>query len=764
MAVVTVSAKLLENAAKRNCFALPETGLIFFGIRGALPESVNNQNFADKHDVRFTDIDHVRMRCTIGQWNRSEGTIAIYPGSTVPSLGSIAAAKSRGGAGANLLIPGRYEYVKGVHKAGKPGGHRAFRQGCFLPVRRTKDNTSFDNFDKIDFGSGSGDFVWDNIHSAYYDEPDSAFSSAGCQVVRGLPASPARGNAKETGAWRAFTDTAYGTFATQDRFVYLLFTADEIASLAVDDTSKIQQVVRYGSSGALPKQVQGSLENSGDYAGDIDGNFGRRSVMALTAFQEKKFGPAIVDGVCGANTALALGITLPTLKNAKTASGVLLAPDQSTVGEIDLIDETDMSLDELRALLAKFGLGSKGTAGIGATEARSSEQDRTLSLPGFFDAVRQALFDGMLRDSQVNGIKAVIDVWTKSYPSGNPRWLAYILASVYHETGRRMIPVREGFKDTDEKAREHVRNMFLSGRINHDYAIPVDGISYFGRGRIQVTHLANYQKLMRRFNRDFVREPNLLLDSSIDAEVAVIGHVEGLWTRFKLADFISGLRCDYVGARQIVNGHDRAGDIANYASKFERAVRASLTSAPVAITSPVPSPAPTPNLPSGEIQVGEKPMSTADEEIKSRMDRIEAALAALLNQSPSPTPIASPAPVPDSGPSDETNTERLKAIKEFIEKFSQVSPTLTPVNAALGETIGKLVDGRKSAIGIVGSVLTSIIGQSSDGSVLGKLVGAVTSTVPALSGLSGPMLPIFLAIAAWGVLGKGEKWTFLKKK
>jgi hypothetical protein len=78
------------------------------------------------------------------------------------------------------------------------------------------------------------------------------------------------------------------------------------------------------------------------------------------------------------------------------------------------------------------------------------------------------------------------------------------------------------------------------------------------------------------------------------------------------------------------------------------------------------------------------------------------------------------------------------------------------VNAALGETIGKMVDGRKSAIGIVGSVLTSFIGQSSDGSVLGKLAGAVTCTIPALSGLSGPMLPVFLAIAAWGARQRRE--------
>lgn len=755
MAVVTVTAKLLENAAKRNCFALPESGLVFFGIRGALPESINNQNFALKHDVRFTDIDHRRMRCTLGQWNRQAGTIALYPGSTVPSLGSIARAKSKGGAGANLLIPGRYEYVKGMHKPGKPGGHRAFRQGCFFPVRRTRNNTSFDNFDKIDFGSGSGDFVWDNIHAAYHDTPDSGFSSAGCQVVCGQPASSALGNAKETGAWRTFTDTAYGTFASQERFVYLLFTADEIASLAGNNLAKIHQIVRYGSSGPVPKEVQNGLKKSGDYAGDVDGNFGRLSVMALTAFQEKKFGPAIVDGVCGANTALALGITLPSVTSAKIPTGVAQAPDQPTVSETDLIDETDMSPEELRWLLAKFGLESKGpTAGAGAGETRISEEDKEFSLAHFLDAARQILFNGMLRDSQINGIKAVTDAWAASYPNGDPRWLAYILASVFHETGQRMVPVREGFRDTDEKARQHVRNMFLSGRVSSDYAAPVNGISYFGRGRIQVTHFANYQKLMRRFNKDFVGDPNLLLDSAIDAEVAVVGHVEGLWTRFKLDDFISGPRCDYAGARQIVNGHDKAELIATYASRFESAIRTAMIAAPVAgsASDEVSKPAA-----SSEIPGGEKPMSAANDEMKAKMDQILAILGGILAPK-------SPDPAPDGEPNDETNSERLKAIQEFIAKFSQGTPPLTPVNGALGTTIGNLLNGRKSAIGLIGSVLTSIIGQSSNTSVLGKLVGAVTGALPALSGLSGPLLPIFLAMAAWGILGKQEKWNFLKKK
>ena len=81
--------------------------------------------------------------------------------------------------------------------------------------------------------------------------------------------------------------------------------------------------------------------------------------------------------------------------------------------------------------------------------------------------------------------------------------------------------------------------------------------------------------------------------------------------------------------------------------------------------------------------------------------------------------------------------------------------TLGQVNGALGATIGNLLNGKKSAIGIIGAVLTSILGSAPVGSAL----GTVAASVPTLAGLSPTFLPIFLAIAAWGVLGKMEKWS-----
>jgi len=83
------------------------------------------------------------------------------------------------------------------------------------------------------------------------------------------------------------------------------------------------------------------------------------------------------------------------------------------------------------------------------------------------------------------------------------------------------------------------------------------------------------------------------------------------------------------------------------------------------------------------------------------------------------------------------------------------SQPLGQVNGAFGETLGKLLNGRKTAIGILGTVLTSVLSQVPAGSGLGQVLATLT---PA-AGLSGFAMPIFLAISAWGMLGKFEKWA-----
>ena len=133
--------------------------------------------------------------------------------------------------------------------------------------------------------------------------------------------------------------------------------------------------------------------------------------------------------------------------------------------------------------------------------------------------------------------------------------------------------------------------------------------------------------------------------------------------------------------------------------------------------------------------------------------------------------IAPAAPVPAAPPADAAARldELLQALRRQIDgarlPTAQIRPgppaarpagtVLGPVNGALGQTIGQLLSGKKSAIGIVGAVVTQILSQVPAGTGLGQVLAQLT---PAF-GLSPYTMPIFIALTAWGVLGKFEKWN-----
>ncbi|MCY6382702.1 peptidoglycan-binding protein [Hoeflea prorocentri] len=552
---------------------------------------------------------------------------------------------------------------------------------------------------------------------------------------------PGRSNAAETGPWKVFIDNAYTR--AQDVFVYLLFEAHQIALVEQADPAALRQVVCFGSNGPTSEAVQQALIASGHLTGEADGKFGRLSLMALTAFQKAVLGPAEADGICGPKTAAALGVNLPLLDGANALDPVKDSAEKSDVSREDLPDETDLDqgeIDRLRDLVSLlFGASPRSPSSDQSPSSQTDPGPERLSRRTFFDGVRQSLFSGSLSQSQVEGIDDVLDVWEREYSDEDPRWLAYILATIYHETGRRMVPVREGFATSDAGARRAVAKLFADGRISRDYAEPVGGISYFGRGRVQVTHLDNYRRLSVRFDRDFVNNPGLLLEPRIDAEVAVTGHVEGLWTGRKLSDFIDGNRCDYVEARRIVNRLDKASKIAAYARSFETAVRGAVAAGADKEDHRIPQhEAPKP---------GGDDMNIDADRISGRLERLERILAIFGAGKTEPVDKDIP-----------PELENFEAIRQLLIKQGVLKPELTTVNGALGTFIGRLLDGKKTAIGLIGSVATAIIGQSQGDSILGQIVNGVLKGIPLLSGMSGPMLPIFLGLIIWGVLGKFDKW------
>lgn len=164
-----MSFQLTERGLARlfNCanFEMPADPLIFVGLRGCVPVTPFDSNFADSHDLQVLGVDYTHMRCTLIQWRPGNG-FAVYPGSTVPHRSAVQAGIANGGYGTNELAVGFYRdghrYARGDHSIANPRlRHRAFRNDTPLPVRRTADDDDYDGVDGLTYGVAN-----DNIHCA----------------------------------------------------------------------------------------------------------------------------------------------------------------------------------------------------------------------------------------------------------------------------------------------------------------------------------------------------------------------------------------------------------------------------------------------------------------------------------------------------------------------------------------------------------------------------------------------------------------------
>lgn len=211
----------------------------------------------------------------------------------------------------------------------------------------------------------------------------------------------------------------------------------------------------------------------------------------------------------------------------------------------------------------------------------------------FFGAVRP-MFGGKLTESQVQGLNILLKA-TEGLPLAHR---AYLLATAHHETAKTMQPVRETLATSDDQAIRRLDAAWSKGQLKSVskpyWRRDVDGKAWFGRGYVQITHKDNYARAGKLVGVDLVRDPSAALNPTVAARLLVDGSRAGIFTGKRLADFLDGPRPDYVGARRVINGLDRADQIADLAEGYERALRAAETAPePVPPTKP---PAPKPGL------------------------------------------------------------------------------------------------------------------------------------------------------------------------
>ena len=84
-----------------------------------------------------------------------------------------------------------------------------------------------------------------------------------------------------------------------------------------------------------------------------------------------------------------------------------------------------------------------------------------------------------------------------------------------------------------------------------------------------ITGLRNYRLFSLMLDKDLVNHPDLALDPKTSADILTIGSLKGSFTSKKLSDYISyGYRQEFINARRVINGTDKAGVIATHAEKF----------------------------------------------------------------------------------------------------------------------------------------------------------------------------------------------------
>ncbi len=153
------------------------------------------------------------------------------------------------------------------------------------------------------------------------------------------------------------------------------------------------------------------------------------------------------------------------------------------------------------------------------------------------------------------------------------RELAYVLATIHWETGRTFSPVKE------LRASE-TRNPSLYARQQRYWPS-----GYYGRGYVQLTWDYNYKNASKKLEGEvfpvggqavtvtpttFLDHPDYLLEPAISYRVAARGMREGWFTGKRLSQYIPNASApDYVNARRIINGVDRAAEIAEIAKKYE---------------------------------------------------------------------------------------------------------------------------------------------------------------------------------------------------
>jgi putative chitinase len=209
--------------------------------------------------------------------------------------------------------------------------------------------------------------------------------------------------------------------------------------------------------------------------------------------------------------------------------------------------------------------------------------------PKFFEGFR--LRFGSIKQAQVDALDQLLAFIENDRYMDDVRWIAYApLATTYHETAYTFLPIHE-YGGRKYFIQRYGGQTPLGKRLGND--TPEEGAIYAGEGDVQLTGEANYERAETELRKqypeviaDFERRTGRVFDLTVgdqpgdekDPEnagdpiiaycIMSAGMRQGWFTGKKLSDYISDKGCDFLNARRIINGLDKATTIESYANRF----------------------------------------------------------------------------------------------------------------------------------------------------------------------------------------------------
>jgi len=145
-----------------------------------------------------------------------------------------------------------------------------------------------------------------------------------------------------------------------------------------------------------------------------------------------------------------------------------------------------------------------------------------------------------------------------------PSQMAYMLATVKHETNDSFAPVVEGYWMKSNR----VAKLYAYYKAHNRGALATifpNGVldpTYEGRGYVQCTHNFNYERFGLKDTPEKALEPETAY------HIMEYGMANGLFTGKTLQKYVNERISDFYSARKVINGLDRASLIAGYANRL----------------------------------------------------------------------------------------------------------------------------------------------------------------------------------------------------